>query len=64
MNSPRSFDSTEEELRAVCIGTGVGHGEDTRASVLLLEILIRKLLAVDRLAASAIAAREIAALCK
>jgi len=43
----------DEELRAVGVGTGVGHGEETRLGVSLLEVLICEFLAVDGLASSA-----------
>jgi hypothetical protein len=36
------------------VGAGVGHGQQTGAVVLQLEVLIGKLLAVDGLAASAL----------
>jgi len=36
------------------VGASVGHGEETRAGVLDLEVLIGKLLAVDGLATGAL----------
>lgn len=33
-NVPRSDDGGNEELRTVGVGPGVGHGEETRASML------------------------------
>ena len=36
------------------VWSGVGHGQETRLGVLELEVLIRELLAVDGLAASAL----------
>ena len=36
------------------VGAGVGHGEETGAGVLLVEVLVGELLAVDGLAASAL----------
>lgn len=51
---PRGLDGADEELRAVGAGTGVGHGEDTGASVPQVEVLILELLAVDGLATSAL----------
>lgn len=59
---PRSFDSRDEELRAVGVGSGVGHAHDAGSGVLEGEVLVLKLVAVDRLAASAIVVGEIAAL--
>jgi hypothetical protein len=38
----------------VRVGAGVGHGEDTGASVPQLEVLVLELLAVDGLATSAL----------
>ena len=59
---PRRRRRTEEELRTVGIAAGVGHAQDPGASVLEIEILISEFLAIDRLAACAIAIREVAAL--
>merc|ERR1719240_1279952 len=59
---PRRLDSADEELRAVCARASVGHREHALTSVLELEVLIGKLLAVDGFAASAVAAGEIATL--
>lgn len=36
------------------IGTGIGHGQKTGLVVLSLEVLVRELLAIDGLAASAL----------
>lgn len=49
-------------LRAVGPGSRVGHREDARAGVLEREVLVGKLLAVDGLAARAVAAGKVAAL--
>jgi len=49
-------------LRAVSARAGVGHREGAGPLVLELEVLIRELGAVDRLAAGAVATREVAAL--
>ena len=37
---PGGLDGADEELRAVGVGAGVGHGEDTRAGVLQGEVLV------------------------
>jgi hypothetical protein len=43
-----------EFVNYVRSGTSVGHGEDTGASVLQVEVLVLELLAVDGLATSAL----------
>ena len=52
----------EEELGAVGVWAGVGHGEDTSASVSVGEVLIVELAAVDGLATSSVTSGEVAAL--
>jgi len=52
----------EEELAAVGVGAGVGHGEDTFLGVLQGEVLILELVAVDGLAAGAVVVGEVSAL--
>ena len=42
--------SGDEELGAVGVGTGIGHGEKTGLGVSQFEVLIREFLAVDGLA--------------
>lgn len=59
---PGSLDGSDEELRAVSVGAGVGHGQETRTSVLVDKVLVGKLLAIDGFATSAIAAREVTSL--
>jgi len=59
---PGGDDGGDEELGAVGIGTCVGHGQQSRFGVSSLKVLIRELLAVDRLAAGAIATSEVTAL--
>lgn len=51
---PLGLDGGDEELRAVGVGPGVGHAEEEGLGVLELEVLVRELLAVDRLAARAL----------
>ena len=41
-------------MRAVGVGSGVGHGEETGLGVLEVEVLVVELLTVDGLAASAL----------
>ena len=43
--------SGDEELRAVGVGAGVGHGQETGLGVSQLEVLVREFLAVDGLSA-------------
>lgn len=57
---PWSLNSAEEELRSVGVGASIGHGEDSWAGVLELEVLIGEGLSVDALAASAVASSEVA----
>mmetsp|Transcript_23541 Transcript_23541/g.47740 ORF Transcript_23541/g.47740 Transcript_23541/m.47740 type:complete len:211 (-) Transcript_23541:702-1334(-) len=52
----------DEELTAVGARAGVGHGKEARSRVLHLEVLVRKLLSVDGLAAGAVALCEVSAL--
>lgn len=56
---PGGLDSADEELGSVGVGSSVGHGEDTRSSVLEDEVLISELLTVDGLATSAVASGEV-----
>lgn len=51
---PRGLNGGDEELGTVGVGAGVGHGKKTGAVVLLLEVLVGELLAVDGLATSAL----------
>lgn len=59
---PGSVNSGDEELRAVGVGTSVGHGEETRAGVLLGEVLIRELSTVDRLTTGTVEVGEVTTL--
>jgi len=52
----------DEELRAVGVGTGVGHGQQEWSVVLEGKVLISKLVAVDGLPTSAITTGEITTL--
>jgi hypothetical protein len=51
---PRGDNGGDEELRAVGVGAGVGHGEEEGAFVGELEVLVGELFAVDGLAAGAL----------
>lgn len=59
---PSSLHCAQEELRPISVGTSIGHGQDSRASVPQLEVLILKLLTIDGLATSTIASSEVATL--
>jgi len=59
---PRSLGSAEEELASVGVGAGVGHGQNSRPGVLLDEVFIGELVAVNGLAAGAVASGEVSAL--
>ena len=52
----------DEELAAVGVLSGVGHGQQPTPLVLQLEVLVRKLLTVDGLAPRAVALGEVTAL--
>ena len=51
---PRGDDGGDEELGAVGVGPGVGHGEEEGLVVGELEVLVGKLLAVDGFAAGSL----------
>ena len=56
---PSGFDGAQEELRAVGVGSGVGHREDSGSSVLQVEVFILELGAVDRFTSSSVAPSEV-----
>ena len=59
---PTCLGSTYEELRSVSVRTSVGHWEDSFPGVLQWEVLISKLLSVDRLPASPVSPSEVSSL--
>jgi len=59
---PRGLDSGDKELRAVGVGSSIGHGQQVWAGVLSCEVLVGKLLAVDGLATSAVATGKVSTL--
>lgn len=59
---PRSISSAQKELRAISVRSGVGHGENSWASVLEPEVLIRELVAIDGLSTRAIVVGEVTTL--
>ena len=58
----RCGDEAEEELRSVGVGTSVGHGEDTGTVVLVDEVLIGDLSAVDGLTTGTVSNGEVTTL--
>jgi hypothetical protein len=60
---PLGLDGAKEELAAVGVRAAVGHGQDARAGVLQLEVLVTELTAVDGLATSAVEVLEVTTLC-
>jgi len=59
---PRGLGGAQEKLRSVGSGSGVGHGQDSWTGVLQLEVLVSKLLAVDRLASSSVVVGKVSTL--
>jgi len=59
---PRSHHRGDEELGSVGVGPSIGHGQKARLSVLQLEVLIAKFIAIDRSTTSAVVGGEITAL--
>jgi len=59
---PGGDDGRDEELGAVGVWAGVGHGEEEGLVVLELEVLVGELLAVDGFAARAITTGEVSTL--
>lgn len=59
---PIGLDTGDEELRAVGVGSSVGHRENTGLGMLQLEVLVFELGAVDGLASGAVVVREVATL--
>lgn len=59
---PLGLGGTDEELRSVGAGASIGHGENSGAGVLLDEVLIGELGAIDGFAACAVPGCEVTAL--
>ena len=59
---PRGLNSGDEKLGAVGVLAGVGHRQQARSVVFQLEVFVRELGAVDRLAAGPISLGEVATL--
>ena len=59
---PGSLLGRDEELRAIGVGTSVGHGQKARLGVLELEVLISKFGPIDRFSTSSVEVGEVSAL--
>ena len=59
---PGAGNGRDEELRAVRVGTAVGHREKTRSRVLQRKVLIRETLSVDGFASRSVSVGEITTL--
>lgn len=59
---PIGLDAGDEELRAIGVGSSIGHREDTRLGMLELEVFVLELGAVDGLASGAVVVREVTSL--
>lgn len=59
---PRGDNGSDEELRPIRVGTGVGHRQKPWSGMLFLEVLVGKLFAVDGLASRTVAACEVTTL--
>jgi len=59
---PAGLGSADKELGAIGVGSSVGHGEGANINVLQGEVLILELVAVDRLATSAVSCSEVTTL--
>jgi len=59
---PCGLHGAQEELGAICVGSSVGHGEDSRSSVLELEVLIGELVSVDALSTGTVVVCEVTSL--
>lgn len=59
---PGCFGSTKEELRSICVWTGVRHRKSSGTHVIQLEVFIWKRSAVDWFSSCTVSVREIAAL--
>ena len=58
----RSGNEAEEELATVCAWASVSHGKDTTASVLVNEVLVSEVRAIDGFATSAVSSGKVATL--
>lgn len=59
---PGGLGGADEKLGAVGVGTSVGHGKNTLASVLQCKVLVLELVSVDGLAAGTVTASEVTTL--
>lgn len=61
-SSPAGFGGADKELGTVGAGSGVRHGQCALARVLQLEVLVRKLVAIDGFASGSVVVGEVSAL--
>lgn len=54
--------SGDEELRTISVGTSVSHGQETRTSVLQLEVFISELFTIDAFTSSTVTVSEVTTL--
>ena len=59
---PLAWDEAEEELRSVCVWSGVGHGQISSLGVLHGEVLVWEFHAVDGLTSGSVSSGEISTL--
>jgi len=59
---PLGLDCAEEELRTVGVGSAVGHGQDSGAFMLQLEVFVTELLAEDALTTGTVLVGEVTSL--
>jgi len=59
---PGGLGGAEEELRAVGVGSSVGHRQDSGSGMLEVEVLVLELVAVDRLASGSVVVGEVSTL--
>jgi len=59
---PGGLGRTDEELRSVGVGPGIGHGENSSAGMGQLEVLIGEFLTINGLSSSSIAPSEVTTL--
>lgn len=59
---PGGLLSADEELRTISVGASIGHGQDSRTSVLQGKVLICKFVTIDRFPTSSVVVCEVTTL--